>query len=284
MAVTLLPDEQSRVLVRLEDLHSLSEARITGADLVLRPLREAQVISLAMGGQGTWPPIMLTRTKEHGLLVIDGYHRWEAAKRRKFAEILADIRAFPTENDMIEAAFTASITYGLPASASTRSDYAYWLWRTYPDIKQVEIAQRVGLRPPTVHTAIKRRERERRAAEAEQKRRDSLIGLRKEDQEREDRLRALEKERAQAIRAYVRASRRLYDALRRLDDDGERYWALSHVIDEGDKVMLFRLTQYVDKYLKENLPQNLTKSLKPTASRRTKKASDASLEEGQDAP
>lgn len=278
--VTLLSDEQSLVQVPLKELHSLQEAHISGAELVLRPLREAQVTSLMMADPASLPAIVLTRTQEYGLLIVDGYHRQEAAKRRKLSEIRADIRAFASENALIEAAFQANLVHGLPTSATTRSDYAYWLWRTYPEMKQIEIARRVGLRPPTVNTAIRRRERERLAAETEQKRQASLIGWHKEDKEREEREQAEEQQLVQIIRAYVRQSRRLYERLRRLDDDGARYWALEKVIAEGDKVTLARMCQYIEHYIKESLPPDLVKSLTPTTSRsrRTKQSASSETE------
>lgn len=282
MAVTLLPDEQFQVRVPLEELHSLRDAHIPGADLAQRPLNEAQVISLAMADPASWPAVVLTRTSL-GLVVIDGYHRREAGKRRRLSELLADIRPFTSENEVIEAAFQANLTHGVPANATTRSDYAYWLFRTYPEMKQVEIAKKVGLKPPTVNTAIKRRERERKKAEAEQRRQELLLGRRKEDLEREARAKAEEQQLTQIIRAYVRQSRRLYERLRWLDDDGARYWALDKVITEGDKVMLARMCQYIEHYIKENLPPDLVKTLKPAAPRRTtKKADDPGSQESQD--
>lgn len=275
MVITLLPDEQVQTHVSLSDLHSLADAHISGVDLVLRKLREAQVISLMMSDPATWPAILVTRTQEYGLLIIDGYHRREAARRRKLQTILTDIRAFASENDVIEAAFQANIGHGLPASAATRSDYAYWLFTTYPDLKQNEIARRVGIKPSTVNTAIRRRERERKAAE--KKRQESSFWS-KEALQEEAIKEARDKEIAQSIHAYVRQSKRLYTQLRRLDDEGERYWALERAIDEGDKVVLYRLMQYIEHYLKTSLPPDLVKSLKPAATRTRQTKPSASLE------
>lgn len=44
--VTLRPDDQALVQVPLKDLYSLDLGHIPGADLTLRPLCEAQIISL----------------------------------------------------------------------------------------------------------------------------------------------------------------------------------------------------------------------------------------------
>jgi predicted transcriptional regulator len=59
---------------------------------------------------------------------------------------------------------------GFASTATTRSDYAYWLFATYPDLKQNEIARRVGLTPSTVNAAMKKREGELRAQEEWQNR------------------------------------------------------------------------------------------------------------------
>ena len=139
----------------------------------------------------------------------------------------------------------------------------------------------MGVKPSTVNTAIKRRERERKAAEAEQQRR-AMSAWSKEALRESDFKDARDKEIAQTIRAYVRQSKRLYKQLRRLDDDGERYWALEEAMNEGDTMILARVCQYVEHYLKDNLPPELLKSLKPTATRRTKKAPDPDAQENQD--
>jgi transposase len=261
--VTLLPDEEEELLVPLRELHSLSEAHIPGAEFAQRPLREVQVVSLMIADPATWPKIVVTRTKEYGLIILDGYHRQEAGKRRRLAEIRATIRTFATVNEVIDAAFQANLHHGLPAGDKTRSDYAYWLFKTYPNLKQNEIAKRVGIKPSTVNTAIKRRERERKKAEAEQR---YQWGQRKEDLERQAREEAEAQQLTQTIRSYVRQSRRLYERLRRLDD-GACYWELDQVVTEGDKVMLARTCQYIEDYMKKNLPPDLMKSLKPTTTR-----------------
>ncbi len=275
MVITFLPDEQDELLVPLKELHTLQDARIPGADLAQRPLREAQVVSLTMADPATWPKILLTRTKEYGLVVIDGYHRREAGTRQQLTEIRATIRAFATVNEVIEAAFQANLHHGLPTSATTRSDYAYWLFTTYPDLKQNEIARRVGIKPSTVNTAIKRRVRERKEAEKKRQLLESSHWSKEALQEEVVR-EARDKEIAQAIRAYVRQSQLLYTQLRRLDDDGERYWALEQAIDEGDKLTLARACQYIERYLKDSLPPDLMKSLKPAATRTRRTKSSTS--------
>jgi ParB-like chromosome segregation protein Spo0J len=105
----------------------------------------------------------------HGYVVIDGYHRWETAKRRGLDRLLATCEPFTSENDVIEAAFRANLHHGLKASSKNKSDYAYWLHVTYPEMEQAEIAMRVGVTQSTVSKAIARREEEvRRARQGEE--------------------------------------------------------------------------------------------------------------------
>jgi hypothetical protein len=68
------------------------------------------------------------------------------------------------------------------------------------------------------------------------------------------------RELAQGIRSYVRHVHRLSEELRSLDEDGAGYWALEKAVDEGEKVMLYRLMQYLEHYLKEDLPPDLVKA------------------------
>jgi ParB-like nuclease domain. len=263
--VKLLPDEEAEIVVALTDLHSLRDLQISGAEFAQRPLNDAQVISLMQADPSAIPPIVLTRT-DLGLVIVDGYHRQEASRRRKRTEIHAIIRAFANENSLIEAAFQANLQHGLPASATTRSDYAYWLFRTYPELTQQAIAKRVGVKPSTVNMSIKRRERERKA---EQKRQDLMSDWSQQEQEEQAREGAKEQRLHRLIRSYVRLSTALYEELRHLDP-GERYWRLEDAIREGEKVTLARLCQDIEHYLKESLPPNLFQSLKPrAASQRT---------------
>jgi Winged helix-turn-helix DNA-binding len=272
MVITLLPDEQDELLIPLKDLHSLQDAHIPGADLAQRPLREAQVVSLAMADPATWPKILLTRTKEVGLVVIDGYHRREAGTRRQLAEIRATIRAFANENAVIEAAFEANLHHGIPASATTRSDYAYWLFCTYPDLPQKEIAQRVGIKPSTVNIAIKRRVREHEESEERSKRRTAIL-WRQETQEQKDAADARDKQIAKDIRAYVRLSKRLYHELESSGDSFTRHRALNEAIREEERMDVWRMAYYMVQYVKDSLPAEFVASLSspaPSRSRRTK--------------
>lgn len=154
------------------DLHTLLTLRDVGLPAeAQRDLSQEHIDTLMGSDPLDWPPINVTKMSR-GFLITDGNHRREAATKLGRTEIRAKCTTYHIINDVIEAAFSANLTHGLPASHKTRSDYAYWLHKTYPDMLQTEIAQRVHLKQPTVSGAIQRREREehqRRTYEALQR-------------------------------------------------------------------------------------------------------------------
>ena len=161
----LQPDREERFFLTPYDLISLKDAGIRGGAFAMRPLDAAHLESLLLSDPATWPPIKVTLSTR-GYILIDGYHRWEVAKRTHLAHLLATCEPFEHENEVIEAAFRANLHHGLKASAENRSDYAYWLHLTYPQMEQSEIAQRVGIQQSTVSRAIARREEELKRARA----------------------------------------------------------------------------------------------------------------------
>ncbi|GCE32192.1 hypothetical protein KDA_76760 [Dictyobacter alpinus] len=267
--LSLLPEDQPLVHIAPDALLALKDTHLEGADQAQRSLLPSHLNALLQSDPTTWPPITLTMTNQ-GALLLDGYHRTEAAKRLALPTIDATIRSFEHIEDAIEFAFQANLSHGQPSSAHTRSAYAYWLHMTYPDLPQTEIARRAGIKPSTVNVALKRRmqrtlqERQLTSSHIEER--------------WEARQKQREQERAHAIRTYVRASKQLYTALRELDTPGNRYWALAETVSEEEKVILFRLFQFLQEFLKDNLPPNLLKEL-GTPARRTKSKDQGPTEE-----
>jgi ParB-like chromosome segregation protein Spo0J len=160
----LVADDRKRVLLSLTDLISLEKAGIPGGAFAMREINTAHVEDLVQSEPALWPPIQVTKS-DKGYIVIDGYHRWEAARRRKLVTLLADCTTYTNTNDVVEATFRANLFHGLKASQETRSDYCFWLHVTYPFMRQEEIASRVGITQSAVSRAIARREAQ--LAEAE---------------------------------------------------------------------------------------------------------------------
>lgn len=163
----LLSDQEDRISLSPYDIISLEDAAIRGGTFAMRELDQQNLESLMLSDPTTWPPVKVTLTTR-GYLLIDGYHRWETAKSKHLDRLLANCEPFTNENDVVEAAFRANLHHGLTASAENRSDYAYWLHLTYPNMEQAEIAARVGITQSTVSKAIARREEEIRKARLQQ--------------------------------------------------------------------------------------------------------------------
>jgi hypothetical protein len=158
MAVTFIQETRSSLVVSVTNLLSLEEAGIAAGAYAMRTLDEEHLEALALSDHTKWPPVLVTRCQE-GYILIGGYHRREALKRKGIDEITAICKAFEHENDIVEAAFRDNLTHGLRANSETRSDYAYWLFLTYPEMSQTEIAERAGISQSGVNKAIARREK-----------------------------------------------------------------------------------------------------------------------------
>src|SRR5689334_510011 len=99
--VKLLEENREDFTVKIADLHALDEVGFPDADLAKRRLNREHVATLKLSDETTWPPILITLT-DQGYVVIDGYHRIEAAKGKKLEEIRATCRTYASEKDVIE--------------------------------------------------------------------------------------------------------------------------------------------------------------------------------------
>src|SRR5947199_3836808 len=151
-------------LIRIDELYRLDAARFPDAHLVTRPLDPDHLEALITSDPHQWPPVLVTRT-DIGYVLIDGYHRKSAARSKGMVEVRAICKAYKMEMQVVEAAFEANIKHGLPSSKESRSKYAYWLSKSYPDMKQEEIGSRAGISQAAVSQAIVRyKKAEKKAA------------------------------------------------------------------------------------------------------------------------
>lgn len=159
MVVTLLEDDQPEFFINLADLHTLEETGFEDAAEIgeQRPIDGYIVETLTFSDPRAWPPILVTKT-DIGYVVLDGGHRWEAAKERNMEQIKATSKTFKTEDDVIRAAYTANFLHGNPASKGTRSSYARWLHKKNPQMKQRDIGRLAGISQATVSEALSRPE------------------------------------------------------------------------------------------------------------------------------
>jgi len=102
---------------------------------------------------GSWPPLVVA-PKQDGYAIIDGFHRYEAAKRLGLQELLCRIE--PSAG--YPEAFEANVRHGLPLSLEDRKAYARWLYEhERPNgarLSYREIGRRCGLSDKTAKSAV----------------------------------------------------------------------------------------------------------------------------------
>jgi ParB-like chromosome segregation protein Spo0J len=97
----------------------------------------------------SWPPLKVVRQGESYLLV-DGYHRLEAAKNLELESIRVEVVDVTPAEDLHELAFALNAAHGRPLSLTDRRAFADRLLRTQPHLADREIARRCGLAANTV--------------------------------------------------------------------------------------------------------------------------------------
>lgn len=111
-------------------------------------ISEAHVTAL-MELPENWPPIVVVPQGD-SLMLVDGFHRYEAATRLAFGSIAATIRERPPDGDLLRVAFELNAAHGRPLSLADRKNYALSLFTVHPDYSDREIGRRTGLNHETV--------------------------------------------------------------------------------------------------------------------------------------
>jgi ParB-like chromosome segregation protein Spo0J len=119
----------------------------------IKGLEEKHVRLLLTSDPGTWPPLVVT-PEEDGYAIIDGAHRYEAARRLGLKDLPCQVK--PSAG--YPEAFEANIRHGLPLSLEDRKAYARWIYEhEKPNSEKLsyrEIGRRCGLSHHTVKAAI----------------------------------------------------------------------------------------------------------------------------------
>jgi DNA modification methylase len=113
------------------------------------------------------PPIVVAR----GRVLVDGYHRWQAHKREKIAEVAAVDLGDLTDAEIFNESIRRNASHGQQLSAADKRDIAGKLWATLAhlpaDVRQKEIAELLSVADRTVRDWTKdARADEKRTAQA----------------------------------------------------------------------------------------------------------------------
>ncbi len=117
-------------------------------------LKEAHVKLLMASDPTTWPPLLVTPGQDGRYLIIDGFHRHEAATR-------LGIGALPCTVDPTAGypeGFAANLHHGLPLTLAERKAFARWLHDAEPALSLRELGRRSGLNHETVKHALETEE------------------------------------------------------------------------------------------------------------------------------
>jgi len=97
----------------------------------------------------TWPPLKVVR-QDGQYLLVDGYHRLEAAQNLGLESIRVEVVDAPSDGDLHALAFALNAAHGRPLSLADRRAFADRLLRAQPHLADREIARRCGLAANTV--------------------------------------------------------------------------------------------------------------------------------------
>lgn len=97
-----------------------------------------------------WPAVRVVRIDGNIYLLVDGFHRHEAASRLGLSDMRAIILDDPLNGDRLSLAFELNAQHGRPLSRADRRGHAEYLLKRDPHQSDRSIAQRCGLSAATV--------------------------------------------------------------------------------------------------------------------------------------
>jgi len=114
-----------------------------------RAANEAHVRQLMASEPETWPPVLVT-PHDGAYILIDGFHRLEAATRLGRETLVCTVApgvGYPE-------AFAANMTHGLTLTIDERKDFVRWLAEEEPGLSYRELGRQSGLNHETVKRAL----------------------------------------------------------------------------------------------------------------------------------
>lgn len=135
----------------LTDIHldPALQPRVNGLD-------DSHVQTL-MDAPDAWPPLVIV-THNGRATLVDGFHRYEAARRLGLDAVPVQVMSMPPDSDLTALAFDLNARHGRPLSLTDRKAFAGRLLMGNSTLSDREIGRRCGLSDKTV--ASVRREME----------------------------------------------------------------------------------------------------------------------------
>ncbi len=106
----------------------------------------AHVESLVASSGKNWPPVLVRPLDDGTFALLDGFHRYKAARLLGMTSFQAELR----RNGSRLTAYAANSQHGMPLTSDERKAYARLLHEQQPDLSYGEIARRVGLHESTI--------------------------------------------------------------------------------------------------------------------------------------
>ena len=97
----------------------------------------------------SWPPLKVVR-RLGSYLLVDGFHRLEAARNLGLESVQVEVVEVPPDADLHELAYALNVNHGRPLSLADRRAFAERILRGQPHLADREIARRCGLAANTV--------------------------------------------------------------------------------------------------------------------------------------
>ncbi len=137
----------------MNDVRQLPLDSIT-VDVSFQPRRDGiseEHVETLMQTPEAWPPVTVIQTPD-AFMLIDGFHRYEAAQNLSLESLMARILPPPADGDPYQLAFDLNAAHGRALTLHDRKSDAWHLIQRYPELSDRQIAARAGVSHPTVAT------------------------------------------------------------------------------------------------------------------------------------
>jgi len=131
--------------ILLTDLVSFSKT--------IRPLDKRHVEHIVASKLEGFPPIDVS-AHDQKFLILNGYHRVEAARKLKLLSIEANVHTFSNELDRFDFVYSSNLANGLSLSRKDKEKYIVFLSTNYPHLSQHQIADKVKVDHSTVSKTL----------------------------------------------------------------------------------------------------------------------------------